>query len=370
MFKYKLPKYLQIINKVFFNLNLNKDMKKIILGLSAIILVACSSPLDENGSRLCPSDDFEFKPSDLKVEKIIEKNGSFTFKELNTNEKISFDSIGIKISAELSEEVDWELTISSKTSLSRKIYKSRSNNVEVYWYGNSDRLPFFGNEECEITFRILCNPIVKIPFEVEGKANFKKTHPNFGFLVRDFEGNGMYPINNGSVNDVGNGWFDASVTFSYETDEPSPMGGRYLRMYKKQDDIGWYLGGHSFPINTVGKKFQSFFPTNDPEKIYLNFFLRADKYPNANTEIGLKNPTLGAHIVSGNVNWTGWKLISRSFSELKITSGQHSGKSIPATAVYTLDNMILQLGSNPKETNELQYDYDFIFISFGSPLAN
>mgnify|MGYP006168550395 CR=1 FL=1 len=151
-------------------------------------------------------------------------------------------SIGIKISAELSEVVDWELTISSKTSLSRKIYKSRSNNVEVYWYGNSDRLPFFGNEECEITFRILCSPIVKIPFEVVGKANFKKTHPNFGFLVRDFEGNGMYPINNGNVDDVANGWFDASVTFSYESDNPSPMGGRYLRMYKKQDEKHIFMG--------------------------------------------------------------------------------------------------------------------------------
>lgn len=345
-------------------------MKKIILGLSALFLIACNSPLKENGPRLCPSDDFEFDPLDLKIEKVIESNGNFTYKNLNSNDKISFDSVGLKISTNLSEEVDWELTISSKNTLTKKTYKDRSNKVEVYWYGNSDQYPFFQNEECEISFRILCNPTVKIPFEVLGKANFVKTHPNFGVIIRDFDGNGIYPVNNKAVNDVGNGWFDANVTFSYETENGSPMGGNFLRMYIKTAKKGWYLGGHSFPINTSDKKFEDFFPYTDPKKIFLNFFLRADKYNNANTEIGLKNPTLGTHLVSGTVNWKGWKLVSRSFDELKITSGLHSGKGITEGSVLSLKDMILQLGASPSETNELQYDYDFIFISFGSPLAN
>ncbi len=346
-------------------------MKKIILGLSALILIACNSPLEENGSRLCPSDDFEFKPSDFKVEKIIEKNGIFSFKALNSDEKISFDSIGLRFSTSLTEKVEWELTITSKTSLTKKTYKDYSDKVDIYWYGNSDKLPFFGNEQCEITFRILCSPLVKIQFEVMGKANFKKPHPNFGILLRDFDGNGLYPEkSNAAVNDVNNGWFDANVTFSYETEDGSPMGDRYLRMFRQATDKGWYLGAHSIPVNTADKKFQDLFPTTNTDSIFLNFFIRADKHQNTNMEIGLRNPGTGLHLASGPVNWQGWKLVSRSFSNLKITNGARAGLAIPAADLFKINDLILQLGASPKQTNILEYDYDFIFISFGSPLAN
>ena len=277
--------------------------------------------------------------------------------------------------ADFGAYVELELTISSTVSSNRKFIKTKTNKIDFYWYGNTDNYPFFGAEKCEITLRIPCQQLVKYTFNTKGNANFKKTHPNFGFLIRDFQGNGVYPVSTtGPVDDAGNGWFDGNVTFSYETDNPSPMGGKYLRMKRTVVNAAWYLGGHSFPVNTATKKFQDILKITNPDSIFINFFIRAE-LPNTNMEIGLQNPKLKGtptptHLVSGNVNWKGWKLISRSFSNMSVSSGPHAGKTITESDVLSLSNMVIQLGASPQQSNELQYDYDFIFISFGSPLAN
>lgn len=348
-------------------------MKKILLGLVAIGFAACTSPLAENGPRLCPNEKFTFTASDLEIKKITPVGENFDETSINAGAEVDFDQYeGVHFFADFGEEdtVEWELTIASKTSSNKKVYTNKSNKIDVYWYGNSESFPFFEDEDCDITVRIPCREIVKSNIKVKGKANFKKVTPKFGILIRDFDGNGLYPVVDGNVNDVNNGWFDGNVTFTYETEDGSPMGQRYLRMKRELSSAGWYLGGHSFPVNTADKKFENLFPTSDPNEIYLNFFLRADKYPNANTEIGIRNPSLGSHLATGNVNWTGWKLNSRKFSEMVITSGAQAGKTIPEADVYKLNDMILQLGASPEQTKILEYDYDFIFISFGAPLAN
>jgi hypothetical protein len=347
-------------------------MRKILVGLSAIVLVACTSPLAENGPKLCPTEGFKFTVSDLDIKKVIPNGNNFTESEFTLGTELNLDdNEGLHLVANFNEVVEWELTISSATSSNKKVYASKSNKIDIYWYGNTDVYPFFADENCKLTLRFPCKDVTEGTFSLKGKANFTKTHPNFGILLRDFDGNGMYPEKSGTaVNDVNNGWFDANVTFSYETQNASPMGNRYLRMFRQASNPTWYLGAHSFPVNTTDKKFEDMFPTTNTDSIFLNFFIRADKHPNANMEIGLRNPGTGLHLASGAINFQGWKLVSRSFSNLKITNGARSGLAMPAADIFKINDMILQLGASPQQTNILEYDYDFIFISFGSPLAN
>lgn len=347
-------------------------MKKILLGLSAIVMFACTSPLAENGPKLCPSEGFKFSVSDLDIKKVSPNASNFIESEFDFGSELNLDANeGLHLKANFNEEVEWELTISSTVSSNKKVYSSKSNKIDIYWYGNTDIYPFFADENCKLTLRFPCKDVTEGSFKLKGKANFTKTHPNFGILLRDFDGNGLYPEkSNAAVNDVNNGWFDANVTFSYETENGSPMGNRYLRMFRQAADPGWYLGAHSFPVNTADKKFEDMFPTTNTDSIFLNFFIRADKHANANMEIGLRNPGTGLHLASGAINWQGWKLVSRSFSNLKITNGARAGLAMPAADLFKINDMILQLGASPQQTNILEYDYDFIFISFGSPLAN
>ena len=56
------------------------------------------------------------------------------------------------------------------------------------------------------------------------------------------------------------------------------MGNRYLRMFRQAADPGWYLGAHSFPVNTADKKFEDIFPTTNTDSIFLNFFISNSRF--------------------------------------------------------------------------------------------
>lgn len=373
-------------------------MKNIFLLLSSIIIFSCSSPLQENGPRLCPSDNFKFDISDLKIEKVIESSGKFTLENLSSGDEIDFVNTGLKFSANFSEEVEWELTISSKKSATKKSYKSKSNKLNIYWYGNSDKLPFFEDEDCEVTFRILCNPIVKLPFSVKGKANFIKASREFGVLIRDWDQNGVVdvidktkPVATEATLSIGvfagaiwpnsDGYFYNPLNikwFEYSSEKPSPMGGNHLSIEgesnandsNKNPEPVWYFGANE--MLNMQRAF-NLLPTKNTDSLYLNFFVRADQNLNGvalkNTEmqIGVINEGVGGGkwIYRQNVNWGDWKLISIKLSDFAIQSGNNR-----LLSSQRITNIALNLAAGPAQQSIGKIYYDFIYVSVGSPLAN
>jgi hypothetical protein len=330
-------------------------MKKIVFTLilsSLLVLFNGCDKVDKLGPFICPPDDFTFVADQINIE------------GLNGDGKVDLAVNGITITADLGEKFKWVLRVVSDDSF--KEYQGWSKIVDVSWFGNSDRAPVFKTGNVRIELEIACTSPVTKELEIISNPSFKSIPKNYGVLLRDWDSNGLYPVqsNNYSSDD---GWANAaSATFLYEyfDTEPSPSGGSYGEFMGNIETPGWYFGGHSIDVSDLDTTLS----TDNTDSLYFNFYARGYGLENSNLEVGFKDGDANSFFYTEPITWEGWKFISVPLSDFKI--GFQTGPLNPGATLNTLTGLtaiIMQLGAAPERTSEAKSGYDFLLITVGEP---
>jgi hypothetical protein len=341
------------MKKLFF-------INKLMVGLvSTVALSSCDLPLEQVGPNICPSNSFVFEASDLKLDVL---DGALVKDIASAGNTVDFSKGGLHIHADLGEIVSWELKISNDDE--QKVYSGKSDNVDIYWYGQGDKFDMqnmqFDPGATTIEFEIVCLDMISKKFTVKGVQNFENIDPEFGVMLRDWDQNGVFPVAGTSFSGA-DGWAGSGggadpFVFDYFTASPSPAGGAYAEFHGVTPAAEWYLGATSFPITGI----ESSLTSTNTDEIYLNIFVKGDVHPFAASQVSFK---IGTQVYSFNENitWSGWKLISHKLSDYT----SKTGDPLNSTA---LSEAILQLAPGPEAVKELTVNYDFMFFTIGAPL--
>lgn len=344
------------------------SFKKWLIIPSALALFASCDPLEKVGPQICPSDDFTFQASDLKID-VVSKNGStYEYTDLEAaSSTVDLTDEGLHIHAKFDEVVKWELEIKMENGSSTKFYSGESDSVSVYWYGNSSKMPLFSAGKAKLDFSIVCLEDVKASFTLENSPTFKGVHPEFGVLLRDWDQNGDFAIGTIGQGDfsfgTGDGflWGDTVLNdykVRYHNTDPSPMGGYYLDLYSKESAPDWYHYATGINASALGDKVDEF-PTHNADSVFLNFYARGNQdYGNTSLEIVYSGSQSG--IWTEHLNWEGWRMISIPLSDFTVGTA-------PMQSAEGLNYIAMQLGCQPAQDDEAQYDLDFMIITIGAP---
>jgi len=336
------------------------NLNQLVFGVASVIALSSCNPDFEVGPEICPSEGFNFTSSDLKLDVI---NGT-TIKDISSNgNTVDFSKGGLHITGSLGEIVQWELKISNDDK--QKVYSGQSDTIDIYWYGQGDKFDGenmqFKNGSASIEFEIVCLDIITKDFSVQGTQSFDNISPDFGILLRDWDQNGDFPVASTTFSGA-DGWSGpgsniSPFTFDYRSPSPSPAGGLYCEFYAVTEAPAWYLGAASFPVSGIAAALN----TTSADDVYINYFVKADEnLPNAGSQVILKAAPK-SYLLSEDITWTGWKLISHKLSDFKSNNGDPLHTS-------DLSEIVLQIGAQPEAATELKVMYDFLLITSGAPL--
>ena len=325
-------------------------IKALVVSFILFNVISCAEKekLNNIGPNICPSDAFVFPENELILDGV------------DIDSKADLSSQGINIKALFSEKVKWTITITS--NLSSKLYEGNSDSINVWWFGNSDKLPLFDVGECKIVLEIACLKPIEKTISLTKKPNFKNLNSDYGILLRDWDKNGKFPVADVmfTVADGWRGMNGAESYLEYFNAEPSPAGGYYATFYGKSPTLTWYHGGHSFPVTNL----QDLVSSTNMDSVYLNVFVQGHGLTNSDCEIGFQTAS-GSYFHVIPVDWTGWKLVSTPLSSLKILSGPNVGNKL--STLSGINNVVIQLGSNPERSTEAKTSYDFLILTVGKP---
>lgn len=341
------------------------SIKKLLIIPSVLALFTSCDPLETLGPGLCPDDDFSFDANDLKVDVVSKSGANFVFTDLGAaSNTVDLDGEGLHIHAKLTDVVKWELEITMDDGSTSKSYSGESDSVSIYWYGNSKKMPLFSGGKAKLKFEILCVEEVNKELTLINTPTFKDIHTGYGILVRDWDENGSFDVPDVTTPDFtfGSGSFlwanVATASVNYLNTDPSPMGGYYINLYSKEDAPDWYHFATGINGGDLDEEVEKF-STLNADSVYLNFYARGDQqYKNTSLEISYSGNESG--IWTEHLNWEGWKMVSIPLSEFRV------GTSSMTTA-EGLSYIAMQLGCQPQQDDEAQYDLDFLIITVGSP---
>ena len=320
------------------------------LGIS-LFATGCRTNEKQMGNNVCPSSSFVFTESDLKLTGL-------------TNNSIDLSAGGLKIEASFSETIEWKVILESATAY--KEYKGKGTSISQWWYGNSRSMPVFSTGACKLTLKMQCRDDIVKEFTITGNPNFKNLDPTYGLLLRDFDKNGLHDVATiGTFTGADGSYYGSTppskiVTFTYENTSPSPMGGYFFRENGVATAKQWYFG--AVEINGLNTNNNSIFKkiaVKKADSVYVNMFLRGDKFGNASADLTLLGS--GTYRKSVTIDWTGWKMVSYKLSDFVFNGTNFSALS---SAVSGLG---LTLSCAPEQSKDQEIDYDFIIITVGAP---
>jgi hypothetical protein len=244
--------------------------------------------------------------------------------------KASKDSVAfatgenVTFSAKFNKSVNWTITVSGLTSKAQKIITGKGKTIDVtngVWNGSTTNFPMFKAEKCNAKLKI---ESVIDSFQVPIKVKTIKANP--GLLLADFESGFFNPLWTKYIQS------GAQMDFNIKTDAFSPQANKYLNMAGK---VNWdyLIGLVDFNAKAYGTTKTLALSTN-PDEVYFNCLIYG--VPNINESIvlfqfkedenadGLIDPnTDDQYDLEIKVNWTGWKLISKKYSDIvSLSNGQ------------------------------------------------
>lgn len=281
---------------------------------------------------------------------------------------IDFSAGGALIKATLPTIVNWKITLYNNNN-QKKEFAGTGKEISIQWYGNVDSIVndkfLFNTGKVNLQLEVTCKNEILISkdFSVKGSSNFTGVRDDFGFLIRDWDKNGAFPVssNNFSASD---GWAGAgggaTLSVNYENTNSSPAGGYYLDMHAVSTSPEWYLGTTSFPA-----PFSNYYKIGNGEP-YINIFVKGnDNYSNQSVQIGVQIPGV-TYIYYAPLDWSGWRLVSIKLSDFRTSNGVY----LTDLDYPNIESIVLQLGAEPQPSKEVQLYYDFIFLSYDKPLSN
>lgn len=340
-----------------------RKITQLAFGAVAIFMAACSNPIDQVGPAICPSGDFDFTASDLKVD-VLE--GSTTKDLASAGNAVDLSQGGLHIHADFGEVIQWEMKIANDTE--QRTYSGESDTLDIYWYGQGDKFNTeteslqFDAGEASIEFEIVCKEMITKKFNVSGVQDFSNLNGMYGVLLRDWDQKGAFPVTGTTYDDINDGWAGAGgganpFEFEYYNSTPSPAGGYFCQFHAETNAPSWYMGSTSYPTAGV----EDILVEKNTDNLYLNIFVKADEnLPNCGSQVGFQHNNV-SYLKTEDITWTGWKLLSYKLNEFKSPSGDPLNST-------EIANMVMQIGSQPEAVSELTVMYDFALITAGAPL--
>ncbi|MCX6181705.1 MAG: hypothetical protein NT150_07250 [Bacteroidetes bacterium] len=342
----------------------NTSSKLALLLLASAALNGCHKK-DTLGSEVCPSAAFKVTtPFQLNLTSVNPATDKLTMK------------------AGFTEVVEWWITIKGD-SLGVKSYTGKSDSINIDFYGNSENDHFFKkNENVQVKFELGCGKEggTTKSFTYTGKPTLHNI--NFGMLLNDFDGfpsTGSYSVAGGWGNDVNK----SVMKVNNITVDPSPQGGKAMLYYGfAKDSIStppvklWYYGGFTNSIATQIAALKNTYGITDPDRIYLNMYVRGylSDYPNTQLQLSLEGiteetesgtPASEFKLYNLNLDWDGWKMVSIKFSEFvnlhPFTSTYNSATNSNIT------NLGFGLGAGPEQNKKSKALIDFLIITVDAP---
>ena len=224
--------------------------------------------------------------------------------------KISKDSVNFlngdseNMTAKISGNLEWNITIKGRTSQAIKRYDSLSTDVLKYWKGETDTAAFFTKGEwCDIIFSNNCQPS-------QVKQAYLKSNPDYnkiGYLIDDFE----VKINSGATLPNPIEVFSTSYNGLDSTTFPAVQGKKFLRLASSPKN--WYVGDYRVRFinifNALG--------TRDPSEVYLNFFVNNNQVVTNGVQVILKEAGRDRPYKI-NAMKDGWNFVSLKLSDIGV----------------------------------------------------
>ncbi|MBL57462.1 MAG: hypothetical protein CMP61_09760 [Flavobacteriales bacterium] len=342
--------------------------KNIALILSLMISLWSCDPLEQVGPRICPSVDFKFESSDLTIDIVGDNPGALSENDF----EVSLAGNGLNIKADFSEELKWNIILSMKDGSAEKVYSGESDSIDVFWYGNSKAYPMFKTGDASLKLELACQDPIIVDFKILNDPNFKNVDPKFGILIRDWDMNGVFPIQELGQTDFG--WGETKEGFNwattadvtYENNDPSPAGGYYLNISDSKSNPVWYYGTTGIDGNNYSDfdEILEELPTFQANELWFNIYVKGDQsFENTSMELEWST-TSGRYTYTEHLNWEGWKLIS-----VPLTSFKNGTDPMDVFGGFNGSSYIgFQLGSQPLQSTQAQISFDFAMITVGGPL--
>jgi hypothetical protein len=317
--------------------------------------------VEEVGPAICPSDSFSITSSDLNIN-VVAGNIISTLED--SDNEIDLTTEGAHIFSDFGEEVDWKLNISNGTQ--EKNYSGTSAKLDVYWYGQPDKFLDsklqFDEGNITVSLTVVCHDAVQKSFNLIGEQNFSSLNSQYGFLLRDWDKNGVFPVLEDSFNGA-DGWagganaLDSWDANYYDDVFSSPAGGKYMQLHGYGTGSYWYLGGTSIDMSN----FSDLVSTENLDSLYLNVLVSAeDGAINTGSQIALKAAGK-TYLRLEDINWRGWKMLSYKLSDFATSSGAKLSS-------INITTFVMQLGAQPEQSSDLKVRYDFVLFTVGAPL--
>jgi len=281
-------------------------------------------------------------------------------------ENVDFSEGGALIKATLPAKLKWKVTLQNNDN-QKKEFSGTGKEISIQWYGNVDSIIndkfLFNSGKVNLQLEVPCMNLILKEFSVKGHSNFTGVLEDFGFLIRDWDKNGVFPVdsNNYSYSD---GWAGAGggSTFSinYQNTNSSPAGGYYMDMYAISTSPLWYFGGTIIPV-----EFNNHYDIGNGDP-YINLFVKGnDNYSN-NSLIFYVRVANQIYYYISSINLPGWRFVSFKLSDCKTSSGNY----LMHSDYPSINTIGFNLEARPEQSSEVQVYYDFIFLSYDKPLSN
>lgn len=285
-------------------------------------------------------------------ETICPENFSFTSQLEVSDAMVNLALDSQIITAGFSEDVNWTLKITGKTSGAIKTYEGRSDSISIKWFGNSESDILFQAEPCSAELSVACVEITSNKdFTIGVKPTFTKI--DFGTLLTDFDGNGSYNV----TGIWGNG--GTKVVYLIDSLGGSPQGGncKVFHGHVTNNVPVWYYGGFGPSIAALADQLVAKHNVG-LDDIYINMYIRGFKdYPNTQVAMTCSAPDAKNYVL--NIDWDGWKWVSVKASEFKSLN--------QFTSFTEVNEFGLGLGAGPLQNTSAQFAVDFMILTVNAP---
>ncbi len=301
---------------------------------------------------------------------LIDRYGDFTvIQELSVNTTLVDFAAGetVIFTAEFNISVDWVIEITgTETGAVKRItgFDKFINAENATWIGNTTDLPFFSTEMCTVELLVPEQEDFVNTADVEIVST--RVYP--GSLFTDFE------AEPGSAIQFGNFEFELTNQTGRQNNAIAAQGD-YFYFLQGTDNVvpNFFVGLINISSNITGETYAPL-PTTIPENLYFNCFIRSSGTPHgiaviqfvfdSNDSGAFEDGTDQTFQLPGDfpLNWTGWRHINHSMSEVGMTQAQL--QKLVTIRVLLISDM----NSQPSPPISVEFAIDYLTFTQGGPL--
>jgi hypothetical protein len=302
---------------------------------------------------------------------LITQYGPFTLLEdlAKSQDQVDFaNGESVFFTARFNKSVNWELTITGRTSGAVKVIEGLSSDLDAAtasWNGSATEPPLFRAEMCDVQLLVPTEDSLLLTTEVEVLSG--RNYDDAVTMV-DFE------TDLGSSLFFGNFEFELTAETGVRDDMIAGQGEKFY-FFEGTDGVvdNFFCGLIRIDPAFQGNTYFAL-PSPDPSEVYFNTLIWHDKTPHTIAVIQFFIDTNNDGVFTDGVDQSkqlagdfpldheGWKLFSHTMAETGMTEAEMA--KIVTIQVLLISNKNAQ----PTPPNPVRYGIDFMTLTSGQPL--